>query len=143
MTSELERQLQELEFIHIVASEDSLTYKVKSKLEERAKGAVTQLELEDFLLEKLNLTCLNLDRLETEEYPDSAAEIHAALHTAFVYYEQGLLILEDFLAREAGASEFSLHEVFEVLHLGDECLQLFQGELEERLAPLTGINTLW
>jgi hypothetical protein len=140
---EFERQLTELDLSHILAPEDSLSYKVKTKLEERAKGVVTQLELEDFLIEKLNLTCLNLDRLETEEYPESAAEIHAALHAGFGYYEQVLLILEDLLAGNAGTSEFTLHEIFDVFRLGDRCLQLFQGELDDRLAPLTGINTLW
>ena len=143
MTSELERQLIEFDLGLAFIPENSLTHKVKNELENRVKGVITQAELEEFLINKLDLTVQNLDKLESEEYPESAAEIHAALHTDFVYYEQGLLILEDFLARETERSEFSLSELFEVFRRGDKCIELFKGELENRLAPMTGINTLW
>ena len=143
MTSVIEEQLIEIERTLVSSSEVGLTNKVSRELTNWLKGRTTEVELESFLAQKLNSTSLNLDQLETQEYPESAAEMHGGLHTAFVLYEEALSALEELLWRGAEPPVANLSEIFSALQLGDQHLQLFQMELGEKLAPLASIDTLW
>jgi len=121
---------------------EGLANKIHEKLRMLANGQWTEAELDSFIAEKIDATAANLEQLETQPYPDIAAEKHAVLHSAFVAYEEALLSLEQFLWGEFEPEE-TLADILRHFEHGDLRLATFLSELEKDLATLKSFNAVW
>ena len=126
-------------------SDQGLAWKIHERLWKFAKGKLSESEFEEFLTDKLEAAEKNLETLETNEYPDVAADHHAVLHSAFVGYLDSLLALEEFLWGENSEQEVSstLGDVMRLFLEADKLILRFESGMQEDFDQVSSLGRTW
>ncbi len=98
------------------------------------QGDLSEEELTDFLIAKLESADNTLYRLEEEiEYPEAAFDCHQGIHKAFVLYHDAFHEISDLMLEDV--QPVNLPQVIREFVRADELVRKSQQDLDEMINP--------